>query len=468
MSYTTFPHFVFKSFFWFMIGASLGLFFLVSFTYITFRIFHKNTIYPGIMINGVNFGGKTQNDVIAYFGEKNNKIADAKFTYSYNNDSITISAKELSYGYNEKLLAQQAYSIGRSIDILSNISLVIQAYANGVNLPPSYHFSDNVLIEAISPLIKKTHVDAQNALFSFKDGRVTAFKPSSEGQDVDTDSIKKTLTEKIPYLIASEKSKSFSFSVPIKIIKPEITTDKVNNLGIKELIGVGTSLFQGSIVNRIHNIALASTRINGVLISPNEVFSFNKVIGDVSAFTGYKQAYVIQDGKTVLGDGGGLCQVSTTLFRSALNAGLPIIERNAHAYRVHYYEEDSPVGLDATVFEPTIDLRFKNDTGNYILVQTVIDPSIARLSFYLYGTKDGRKSIVSTPVITSQTPAPQPLYQDDPNLPKGTIRQIDFSANGANVYFSREVTKDGKTIISEKFYSNYRPWQAIYLRGTKE
>ena len=90
------------------------------------------------------------------------------------------------------------------------------------------------------------------------------------------------------------------------------------------------------------------------------------------------------------------------------------------------------------------------------------------MTFYLYGTGDGREITLSQPVITNRTPAPPDLYQDDPSLPKGEIKQVDFSASGASVYFTREVKKGGKTIISEKFSSNYRPWQAIYLRGTKE
>ncbi len=124
--------------------------------------------------------------------------------------------------------------------------------------------------------------------------------------------------------------------------------------------------------------------------------------------------------------------------------------------------------MDATIFAPANDLKFKNDTGNHILIQTEIDPTILRLTFYLYGTNDGRKTVVNKPVILSQSPPPEPLYQDDPNLAKGVVKQVDFAAWGAKVYFTREVTKDGKTIISDKFTSNYRPWQAVYLRGVKE
>ena len=264
------------------------------------------------------------------------------------------------------------------------------------------------------------------------------------------------------------KPEKIVFAVPIKIIKPKVTTDQANTFGIKELIAQGTSLFQHSIPNRIYNISLAATKLNGLLVAPGETFSFGKALGDISAFTGYKQAYIIQGGRTVLGDGGGVCQVSTTFFRALLNAGLPIIERHAHDYRVGYYEQDSKPGFDATVYVPSVDLRFKNDTPNHILIQTEIDPTVQRLTFYLYGTKDSRQVTISKPVITSRVPAPAPLYQDDPSLPKGITKQVDFAAEGATVVFTRQVIKDGEAILNDKFVSNYRPWQAVFLRGTKE
>ena len=113
---------------------------------------------------------------------------------------------------------------------------------------------------------------------------------------------------------------------------------EINTYGIKELVGVGYSRFEGSHAERIHNIRTGSEKLNGMIIKPGETFSFVEALGDISRATGYKQAYIIKEGKTVLGDGGGICQVSSTLFRAALNVGLPIVERNAHAYRVAYYE----------------------------------------------------------------------------------------------------------------------------------
>ena len=455
-----------KSAFWFSMGALLGLFFLISFSFLLFQMLYTNVVYPGISIGNINVSGKSQSTVIKYLTKENEKIGQTTFTFTSQAGVATISARDLGLGYNAPLLAEQAMSIGRSSDVLSNITLVFEAYLNGITLSPSYTFNPEKLTTLLRPLAQKTTVEPVNAVFSFQNNRVTAFKPSSDGQEMDMENLQKAVQEKIPYVFATDKPHNFVVPIRIKTVHPKITTNEANNLGIKELIGMGTSLFQHSAASRIYNVELAASRINGALVAPGDVFSFDKTVGDISSLTGYQQAYVIANGKTVLGDGGGVCQVSTTLFRAALNTGLPIVERHAHAYRVGYYEEDSPPGIDATIYVPSVDLKFKNDTGHYILIQTAIDPATLRLTFYLYGTSDQRQVHMTTPLVTNQTPPPAPLYTDDPNLPTGTLQQTDFAAGGADVSFTRTVTRDGKTIIADTYTSNYQPWQAAYLRGT--
>lgn len=459
---------IMKISFWFSIGALLGIFLLISFSVIIFKKINQDKIYPGVMINGVDFGGQKEEDLIKYFKSKNEKIKDTIFTLSVGADVATISAKDIDLGYDANLLATQAYGLGRSKNTISDFSIIVQAYLNRIHLSPAYSYSDEKFTLFMAPLVEKTHLDPVESLFNFQNGRVTEFKPSKNGQDIDVIELKNEISSRAENVVLAQKAQNVIIKIPIKITEPNITTEKANNMGIKELIGRGSSLYQHSIPGRIHNVNLAASRMNGVLIAPDEVFSFNKVLGDVSAFTGYKQAYIISGGRTILGDGGGVCQVSTTLFRAFLDAGLPIIERHAHSYRVGYYEQDSLPGIDATVYSPTVDLKFKNDTGHHILIQTFIDPSILSLRFDLYGTSDGRITTMTKPVITSSTPPLPDVHQDDPTLPKGQVKQVDFAAAGAKVYFTRKVTRNGEELISETFYSNFRPWQAVFLHGTKE
>lgn len=312
-------------------------------------------------------------------------------------------------------------------------------------------------------LIKqRIETEPKNAVFNFDQGKVIEFSPEVNGVAIEERIFKENLTKTI--MLADRTD----LEIPVKITEPKVKTGDINNLGIKTLVGVGTSKFHGSIPNRIHNLTLASARLNGALVAPGETFSLGQTIGDVSKATGYLEAYVISEGRTVLGDGGGVCQVSTTLFRAILNAGLPIVERKAHAYRVHYYEEDLGPGYDATVFFPSADLKFTNDTPGYLLIQTKVDAKNFSMRYEIYGTPDGRVATISPAKIYSQTPPLPTIYQDDPTLPIGTTKQVDWSAWGAKVSFDYKVTRSGEVLQDRTFYSTYQPWAAIYLKGTGE
>jgi len=134
---------------------------------------------------------------------------------------------------------------------------------------------------------------------------------------------------------------------------------------------------------------------------------------------------------------------------------------------VGYYEQKSQVGLDATIFDPTADLKFKNDTPAYLLIQVQTEVKNKKLTFALYGTHDGRTVTISKSRIWDQVPPPPDLYQDDPTLPRGQIKQIDWKAWGAKVAFDYKVERGSEVLQKRTFYSAYRPWQAIFLRGTK-
>lgn len=452
-----------------LLALLLGFLFLLGTFYIGFQKAYEKKVYPGVRIGGVDFGGKTKDDVKAFFDKKNERFSKTRFVFSYEKEPVTtLSAKELSFGFNSKLLADQAYGLGRSSNIFSNLGIIVISFEGETNLSPSYRFSEDVLRKTLKSTENKIFIEPTDALFSFQNGKVVAFRLSSDGAQLDWETLLANLEGKSSLISLEKAYDTVEIPVPVKVIKPKVATTDVNSFGIKDKIGSGKSSFVGSIPNRVHNISLAASTINGVLIAPGEVFSFNDALGDVSKFTGYKEAYIIKEGRTVLGDGGGVCQVSTTFFRALLNSGLPIVERHAHSYRVGYYEQDSGPGFDATIYAPSFDLRFKNDTGHHILVQAVIDTFAMRLEFDLYGTGDDRQTTITQAVITNQTQAPADQYVDDPTLPAGVVKQVDFKAAGADTTFARKVERQGSILTSENFKSHYSPWQAVYLRGTKE
>jgi vancomycin resistance protein YoaR len=325
------------------------------------------------------------------------------------------------------------------------------------------HWKEENILEYLEVIGQTVEQEPQNAKFEFKEGQVEVFQPSINGIKLNKEEAVEKIINSLDKTISEDQPQISE--LPLIEEEPEIKTSATNRFGIKNLLGKGESYFQYSSASRIHNVDLASSKFNGILIEPGETFSFNETIGEISQKTGYQQAYIIKNGQTILGTGGGVCQVSTTMFRTALQSGLPIVERRPHAYRVSYYEQNSKAGFDATVYSPSPDLKFKNDTPEYILIQREIDKKENYLSFEFYGTDDGRQTIIENARVWDVVPPPEPKYVDDASLAPGETKQIEHAAWGAKAAFDWKVTKEGKTIHEKTFFSHYRPWQAVYLRG---
>lgn len=429
----------------------------------------KNKIYPNVYVDNINFGGSEIKDVENYFFKKNKKIEKVKIILNFKDEIATFSGSILKIKYDSTTLAKHANLIGRSPATASRIyqKLVTIFNLGRFNFEAKLDYDQRSFEDYLTYLEENYGKPAENALFNFESGRVTAFKIEKNGLKIRKEKALTDLKTAI-FSLKPDQKKDLKIIVEDEVLKPEITLASSNNFGIVEKIAEGKSDYSGSIPERVHNVLLASSKFNGVLIPKDHVFSFNDTVGDISASTGYKPAYVIKNGRTVLGDGGGVCQVSTTLFRAALNSGLPIVERTAHAYRVHYYENDMKPGFDATVFGPTVDLKFKNDTLAYILIQTEVIPDRNILIFHLYGKKDDRKIYISEAKLCCELPPPAPLNQEDPTLKRGVTKQVDWSAWGAKSVFHYKVEKSGQITQDRDFVSVFRPWQAVFLVGTAD
>ncbi len=428
-----------------------------------------NPVYPSIQnINGViqvnkgTVGSQIDNEMLGAIIEKSLSYADGS--------DINIPVQIIDPTLNPQQI--DAAKIRGKKYLGKTISLKFESqdfnYSEGDILGllnPTGGYDDSKLNGVVLKVAGAINRDPQNPKFEFNGTKVVEFQPALDGISLNADKLKELFISTLDNITESS-DKNVSLDIPVTKRSPEISTGQVNDLGIKELIGRGTSTYFHSIPGRIFNVNLAASKINGILVKPGETFSFNQTLGDVSKFTGYKEAYIISEGRTVLGDGGGVCQVSTTLFRAVLNAGLPITERAAHAYRVGYYEQNSPPGLDATVYSPSPDLKFKNDTPGYVLIVAKNNPKNYSLAFELYGTSDGRIATTSKPIISNITPPLPTVYQDDPTLPTGTTKQVDYAASGAKVTFKYSVFRNGESIYQKTFTSNYQPWAAVYLRGT--
>ncbi|MFQ5854040.1 MAG: VanW family protein [Anaerolineae bacterium] len=289
-------------------------------------------------------------------------------------------------------------------------------------------------------------------------GQIHVIHMSREGRALD---IGATVDRIVSATESSERT------VPLTVIteKPAVDARDVLDMGIVELVSRATTYFKGSPAGRIKNIQISASKFNGVVVPPGEAFSFNRYLGDVSQEEGYEEAYIITGDRTTVGIGGGVCQVSTTAFRAAFFGGFPIVERWAHGYRVGWYETSSIPGLDATIYSPSVDFKFRNDTGAYLLIETEVDARAGTLTFYFYGTRPAREVDIEGPEISNVTPPKDPVYRVDEDLPPGTIKQIDWANEGSDVVVYRIIKKDGNVVSRERFESHYQPWADVYLVG---
>ncbi len=303
----------------------------------------------------------------------------------------------------------------------------------------------------------------QNSRFQMQGGELVETVSGKTGNAIDTTNI----LEKLEKIIADKNSGVIynTIYIPIKVVRvePKVTKETVEKYRIVDLVGAVRTSFNGSTADREHNIKIGAAAVNGIVISPGEEFSTVASIGHVSAQEGYVKEMVIKENKTTKEYGGGLCQIATTLFRLALNSGLPVTERQNHRFVVHYYD---PPGLDATIYGPHPDFRFVNDTDSYLLLQARVEGK--QVVMELYGQTDGRSVKISSPLVYDKIPAPPTKYIPSAETPLGQTKCTEAPHDGVTTDVLYSVKYPDGTIKEKNFHSVYQPWQKVCLVGTGE
>ena len=339
----------------------------------------------------------------------------------------------------------------------------VEQVQDGNSMSVQLVLNRDTLQQMLSNIESQVDRQAANARFHFDDGtgQLIALSSSTTGRTLDIGASIKAINDA---LLRGEHSAQ----LVVKETQPAVPdTSTAQQLGITGLLpnGVQTSYFYGSHAERIQNITTAASRFDGVLVAPGEIFSMGDTLGDVSLDNGFTEALIIYGGRTIKGVGGGVCQVSTTLFRTVFFAGFPVVERIPHAYRVSYYEETASgidpkyAGLDATVYFPLVDFKFKNDSPYWILMETYVDSG--SLTWKLYSTYDGRTTNWTTTGPQNIVKAPDALFKQNADLNPGQITQTDYAANGADVTVDRTVLKNGAVYFQDEFKTHYEAWRAV-------
>ncbi len=245
---------------------------------------------------------------------------------------------------------------------------------------------------------------------------------------------------------------------------PKRTVEDFYKQGIRHFFGGGTSNFAGSPSYRVQNIIAAAKQLDGRYLASNAIFAFNQSI-TLSAEQGFVLGNIIRGNNLSKELGGGICQVSTTVWRAAYNSGLPILERHQHSYRVAYYD---PPGFEATVFAPSKNLRFRNDTTSALWMQLEWDVDTGQLGLYFFGVRPERQVQISQPRISNEKPAPRDRFVPDVGVKLGDVQIVSGAEAGMQTRIDRVVQYNSGRIIRDSTKSRYVPWAAIYAVHPKD
>ncbi|MFH1252719.1 MAG: VanW family protein [Candidatus Uhrbacteria bacterium] len=339
-------------------------------------------------------------------------------------------------------------------------------------IKPTFDQKNKIILSAsvdgLAPIFEKIAAEiekpATDARLLMENDRITDFQTSANGLTIDRQKTAAALTE-----IIQNPENKIPCPLSVNIIEPAVKMESVNDLGIKEVLGVGTSNYSNSPTNRIKNIRNGVRLLNGLLIKPGEEFSLVSALKPITIDNGYLSELVIKGTEIVPEVGGGLCQIGTTTFRAALNSGLPITARSNHSLVINHYADptNGNPGTDATIYDPAPDLKFINDTGNYLLFQAEMDEANTMLYFSFWGTSDGRKGSYTPPTLIRWIGVGPEQITETLALEPG-VKKCQNAFVGADATFTYTVKKPDGTKTETVFDSHYRPLPKICLLGVAE
>lgn len=415
----------------------------------------SDVIYPEVYIEGINVGGKQFTEAEKLIDEMYGKaLLSKKIQIQVNDNIYVLNYKDIEARYNIYDVIKEAFSYGKQGNIIEKYKLIKGEKKKEYKLSFSYNSKPiDVLVNKIEQEINKNPKSAE-IYISNGDIKITS---EIDGVKLEKNKLKDAIVSQINGELSGE---SIKINAPIATIKPQVTREKLS--AINSPIASFSTSFTTSIANRINNIELATNAINGTVLMPGETFSFNEIVGERTAERGYKSAGVIIGDKIESGLGGGICQVSSTLYNAMLKAGIKASERTNHTLPLSY----APKGLDATVDWGNIDFKFKNTLNTPIYIEGYTQNK--NVYFNIYADKELKKRSYEmfTEVSVIQ---PTIKYIDDSNRLVGENLVVKNASNGYRVKVYRRDFENGKLINTELISNDYyTPVNGEIIRGTKK
>lgn len=415
----------------------------------------SNLVYPGIKIEGENVSGKTKEQVKQTIEQKYGAVVKKKLNISTTDRTYTLDYSKLNPKYNIDEVVNEAFSYGKNLNLFQKYKLIKASEAKEYKLKFTYNSkSVNELIDSIEKDVNK---DPVNASLRGSGGNFTVVS-DQKGKKLQKDVLQKEVSSKINGDIGSD----INVKAPIEVVTAKVTADKLATVNSR-ISGFSTDYGSISSAERANNIILATRSINGKILMPGDTFSFNDIVGERTAEKGYQAAPVIIGNQVDSGLGGGICQVSTTLYNAILRANIKSVERAHHTLPSHYV----PLGMDATVDYGNLDYKFKNTLDYPLYIEA--DTSGGRVTFNIYSNESLSNIVTEVRSEVYQTIQPGVKYVDDPTLPVGQTQQVQAPSTGYKVKITKKTTQNG-AVIGEDVVADdyYKPVDAVIKRGTKK
>lgn len=414
----------------------------------------SDKIFPGVSFKGTNLGNMTKDEARQSLADYADNFGTKTVNAVYKGGSGTFKLSDVEFKVNTTQIVDKAWQAGRQGNFLEQWQERRRMAQMGTEIPLEFSFSKTKMQVVLDKFTEKIRIPPKDAKLIVTPEETVMIAESSKGWGVDVEDSYKQLQE----IIKQDREPSMKIKM-VEII-PKETTNNIRKLKINGVLAKFTTRFNTAKRNRTYNIRVAAAALDGQVIKPGEVFSFNKIVGPRSQEAGYKTALIILNNEFVEDLGGGVCQVSSTLYNALLRADVQILQRSSHSLVITYV----PLGQDAAVAYGVKDLKFKNNLPCAIIIKSSVVGN--SLTFKLLGDTALRKTVSISNTIIKESPF-KIVYKNDPTLPVG--KQV-VEQKGAKGYVvtSRIAVYQGGKLISKRFLSSskYKPTDHLILVGT--